>query len=325
MINGAPTHINGNRLPNIAYEATIARTRMYYNLDVLLYRGIIDGMYTLECARAAARKLPMPPEPIDTLPHPPWFISLMSEYFTKDRLTILIKTKGKVEFIALWRKHQSQKLGQRRFQNQNVIPTFENQIVRHMGPPDEDINTGNDDELCSVYSSSYSEDSGAVASPESDIIVHAGAFVRNTIFKHRVKNVTVTTTYYEPTVSANLAAPTTLVTPNTLALWPQGDQSSATNTIKFLEDNWKYLVSTETQDQYEDQYEQYSQDKHLEEEYHQQNKNQHEYTAQYTVQEINAHTTNKTKISSTHHYITSDDRVGNVRSGMNTITTMVVP
>ena len=194
-----------------------------------------------------------------------------------------------------------------------------------MGPPDEDINTGNDDELCSVYSSSYSEDSGAVASPESDIIVHAGAFVRNTIFKHRVKNVTVTTTYYEPTVSANLAAPTTLVTPNTLALWPQGDQSSATNTIKFLEDNWKYLVSTETQDQYEDQYEQYSQDKHLEEEYHQQNKNQHEYTAQYTVQEINAHTTNKTKISSTHHYITSDDRVGNVRSGMNTITTMVVP
>ena len=104
------------------------------------------------------------------------------------------------------------------------------------------------------------------------------------------------------TVSANLAAPTTLVTPNTLALWPQGDQSSATNTIKFLEDNWKYLVSTETQDQYEDQYEQYSQDEHLEEDYHQQNKNQHEYTAQYTVQEINAHTTNKTKISSTSLY-----------------------
>ena len=100
------SHSPGSRLPASAYAATIARTRMYYNLDELLHHGVTDGICTLECQRASARNLPSPPPPVPTVPILPWFISLINDYFTKERLTRLIKTKGKVEFITRWRQHQ---------------------------------------------------------------------------------------------------------------------------------------------------------------------------------------------------------------------------
>ena len=124
--NDSENSIHHGSLPNISYAATIERTKNYYNLDDILYRGYVEGNYMLQYTAATARNL-QPPPPLGpmVLPIPPWHVSICNPYFTKQRLTNLIKSKGIQEFMSTWHRHQHQRRGQRSFDTQDTTLTLE--------------------------------------------------------------------------------------------------------------------------------------------------------------------------------------------------------
>ena len=242
ITTAATIYTNGNPLPKIAYAATIDRTRLYYNLDELLYFGSIDGMYELECEKSSVRNLPLPLPPVYILPQPPWFISIRSEYFTKERLTNLIKTKGKLEFIASWRHHQSRTLGIKRFNRQSSIPTFADRKIRYVCS-DENMNTGSNDEGCTIYSSSSSDDS-SVSVPrklERDA-THVGPSTSNILLRRRDRNAIITT-YYEPIVQTHIT-----ISPQK---WPHQKDKTTKTIVEHSQDQIVILNDTHKQHQHE--------------------------------------------------------------------------
>jgi hypothetical protein len=167
-------------LPNISYASTIDRTRKYYNLDELLHVGYIEGNYLMQCTNAAARNLPPPPSPFPIMtPHPPWYISICNSFFTKQRLTELLKSEGKKEFINTWRRHQFEQLRKTRFDKQNNCGTVEYQM-----------------KLGTQIEEDYSDLSDSSDSDESELVnmVH-------TLLPQRQNRTMTITTYFENKVT----------------------------------------------------------------------------------------------------------------------------
>ena len=253
--------INHESLPTISYAATIERTKNYYNLDELLYRGYVEGNYMLQYTAAKARNLP-PPSPLGpmSLPIPPWHVSICNPYFTKQRLTILIKSKGIKEFISTWRRHQYQRLGQHSFEAQNNTQTLGAIVTplllyqesdNEISSPDfssdlETVRITNLDtsESCDImeYLSSSSDES------DIDLCYSTPQWTRKKR-EFSIKPTTISTVYHDSTQSLGVRAPVVAtsqehnfhqeVPPAQSAVldWPQGD-NTATTIIEFLESQY---------------------------------------------------------------------------------------
>jgi hypothetical protein len=205
------------QLPPISYEATIQRTRTYYNLDELLYTGLVDGKHAAECSTARLHGHQLPQTPSPPQPCPPWFITICDQYFTATNLTSLIKLQGYSTFIAIWRQHQLLTLGHNNVNNPNNIT----------------MNTFTDGDIGSDVSSISNYTESDVDSIEE---IDTYSDIPNT---HNYPSSPLNST------DAIRFSTTRITNSQTISHWPsEADQPDSI--IAYLEREWQYLTHKHT-------------------------------------------------------------------------------
>jgi hypothetical protein len=213
------------KLPKIAYADTIDRTRQYYDLDEILYRGHIQGNYEIQRVKAIIRKTAPPPPIMPILPpYPPWYVSICNTYFSKGNLTKLIKTHGAHVFLTNWRRHQAQILRQTTFNRQSTTPFHNPLNVDHDNAPTHADFNLSEDETCSTHSES---------SASADSVESTGT----TPCRYTSTSMSITTSFAQQHPIPEVPSLSTHI------LWPH-DSNSCTTIIDFLETNWQHLTSS---------------------------------------------------------------------------------
>ena len=204
---------NITHLPPISYEATIQRTRKYYNLDELLHKGLVDGKHAAECSMARLHGHQLPQTPSPPQPCPPWFITLCDEYFTATTLTNLIKLQEYSTFIAFWREHQILTLGH------NNVSTADNITM----------NTFTDEDIGSVVSSISGYTESDVDSIEE---IDNNSDIPNANYNSLHPSNSTDATQFAKSLTTNFQP---------ILSWPsEADQPASI--IAYLEKEWQYLT-----------------------------------------------------------------------------------